>query len=372
MSKEKKQSVIVLQPGIPSYRVDFFERLYKHYGDVFSVYASPLDLGALTDRKVRFEWEHSIGPIYQLFKGAIEWQSGALSVPIKKGDVLVLWGAPRSVTNIIGMIIARVKGAKVIWWGHYLSPGSRPWRLVVRTFLMKWSNALLFYTEEEVSAYRATPSGREDLRPVCALNNGIDTERVSRLRKEYRAEERPNSALFIGRITEKAQLRVAIEALAKELSGTLQLHVIGDGPDLPMFKAMAEELGLGDRVFWYGGTTDEGKIAEIANRCRFFLYPGDIGLSLLHALSYALPVAVHSNRAEHMPEIAAFRDGWNGLGFEKGSPTSLAAIFSDLATNAALLNKLSRNAVATTASEFNTTRMSERFIDCVAEVLEVS
>ena len=37
---------------------------------------------------------------------------------------------------------------------------------------------------------------------------------------------------------------------------------------------------------------------------RIFVYPGEVGLSLIHAMAYGLPCLVHSDRLKHMPEIS--------------------------------------------------------------------
>ena len=36
----------------------------------------------------------------------------------------------------------------------------------------------------------------------------------------------------------------------------------------------------------------------------YICLPGAVGLSLIHAMAYGLPCLVHSNRLQHMPEIA--------------------------------------------------------------------
>ena len=71
---------------------------------------------------------------------------------------------------------------------------------------------------------------------------------------------------------------------------------------------------------------EEPDIAQIANRCRLFVYPGGVGLSLIHAMAYGLPSIIHDDRWRHMPEIAAFQDGRTGRTFEREDPGSLASV----------------------------------------------
>lgn len=354
-------AVTVVQPAIPHYRVDFFARLARHYGDAFRVCGSTLEVGALTARDTRWPWEQTLGPIRSL-PGGLQWQDGVGEIPVAKGDRLIVWGAPRALSNLGLILKARMRGAKVIWWGHFLSPTSRPWRHALRIVLMRGVHGLLFYTEHEVEAYRATPAGARDPRPVGALNNGIDTVPIAARRAPYLAAERAPAAMFIGRLTEKSRLGLAFEALARPEARGLTLHVIGDGEDAAALRDKATGLGLAERVVWHGASTDEDQIAAVANRVRFFLYPGDVGLSLVHGLAYGLPAVIHESALDHMPEVAAFAPGVNGAAFRRGDAADLGRVVGALGNDMARLDRLSQAAVETVAQEFNTARMAERLV----------
>ncbi len=360
-------AIRVIQPEVPHYRLDLFDRLAAGWGGRFSVHASPGSLGLLTERAAPPLWLHALGGTRRLAPG-LDWQAGALKVRAGRGDVLVLCGAPRSLSTLAAMTRARARGARVIWWGHYLSPGSPRWRRALRTRLMGAADAVLFYTERELDAWRATPAGARDTRPLGALNNGLDRARIDPLRRPYRAEGRDNAALFVGRLTRKAGLDVALAALA--VGGDTHLHVIGDGAEGAALRALAARLGVGARVAWHGGMTDEARIAAIANTCRVFLYPGDVGLSLIHGLAYGLPALVHGDTAHHMPEIAALAPGINGRTFARGDARALAAALDAMTRDASALDRLSRGALNTVRAEFNTERMAARFAALVAALAE--
>ena len=227
---------------------------------------------------------------------------------------------------------------------------------------MRAAHGLLFYSEREVEAYRATLAGGRDLRPVGALNNGVDTAPIAARRAPYRASDREQAALFVGRLTDKSRLGLVLEALARPEAAGMALHVIGDGDEAGALRDMADRLGVAARLTWHGATTDEDRIAEVANRSRVFLYPGDVGLSLIHGLAYGLPAVVHGNAADHMPEIAAFLPETNGRSFRYDDVADLAAIAGGLVDDTATLDRMSQAAVETVEREFNTARMAERFI----------
>jgi glycosyltransferase involved in cell wall biosynthesis len=357
--------IIVLQPTVPSYRRSFFRRLRAHFGQSFTVYASEQDLGILTHDGVAEVWEHRLGTTVALLPD-LHWQRGVLSIPFSQGDVIVVSGNPRYLSTLALLLKARWKGAKTIWWGHYWSSTSSPSRVRLRLLLMRMADAVLLYTDSEIDEYLA--SNRDRDRPVAALNNGLEIEPIERMRLSYSAAERPKRALFVGRLTGKTGFPLLLESMARAECADLHLDVIGQTDGTPDFRQLATSLGISERVNWHGGTVDETKIAEIANRCRIFVYPGSVGLSLIHGLAYGLPVVVHDDRWSHMPEIAAFQDETNGLAFRKNDVESAAGVVGRLINDVALLNEFSRAAIASITKSFNARDMASRFISLVERV----
>ena len=137
--------VIHIQPAIPSYRIDFFDKLFLGYGNKIKVYYSVGSLGVLTKKAVSSDWAVPIGSVRRLPFGLI-WQHGAASIKLMNGDILVLSGNPRYLSTLILLIKARILGVRVIWWGHYWSSTSKRWRQLLRFIPMLLSDAILFYT----------------------------------------------------------------------------------------------------------------------------------------------------------------------------------------------------------------------------------
>ena len=336
------------------------------------VYASPADFGALSRRiepkDTNPSWERNLGPISNIAPG-LHWQSGALSIPLHTNSVLVVSGAPRCLSNLALLLRARLLGIPTLWWGHYWSSTSKWWRTGLRLALMRLASGVIFYTDSEASEYFATrPTGKT--KGIFALNNGIDTKEIRNLRQSYRAQRRGNKLFFIGRLTTKAQLSLLLEAMTTpELAGVV-LEVIGDGDQKERLRAQAETSGLVSRVIWHDGTTDEAKIAEVANRCTLFVYPGAVGLSLIHGLAYGLPAIVHHDRWRHMPEIAALRPGANGQTFKAENVHSLSATIATHLDDKQKLDAMSKAAIKTVDEDFNVETMVERFLQAVNAIRE--
>jgi glycosyltransferase involved in cell wall biosynthesis len=364
-SQYQTARVTIIQPAVPHYRLDFFDRLADHFGARFTVYTSPTDMGVLTTRAAAPRWERLLGATLR-FRTGIEWQCGILSVPVHRGDTVVVSGAPRGLGNLITILRARILGARVVWWGHYLSPTTRPWRHTLRSLLMRRAHGLLFYTDAEVLSYRATTSGRRDRRIIAALNNGLNLDPIKAHRLPYRAADRAPALLFVGRLTEKSRLDLAVRALAH--GSGVALHIVGDGPDKDTLLQLANKLGVSSQIIWHPATTNEATIADIANQCRMFLYPGNVGLSVIHGMAYGLPAILHNDPSHHMPEIAAFKAGKNGVTFELGDARSLWKAISDSITRTDRLDEMSQAAIEMVTNDYNTARMAERFIAVIDDI----
>lgn len=352
--------IVVTQPALPLYRIPLFARLSKIYGERFTVYASrQSELGALNAKTTAASWFRPLKPARPILR-KLEWQSGALAISLRRGDILVLSGQPRTISNLALILKAKLVGARVVWWGHFWSSTSRPWRATIRFWIMRLADAILFYTDQEVDEYKAQ-NARPGSVPVMGLNNGIETDQIVALRAPYDASHRPRDLLFIGRVTPKAELALLLDAMARESCTSFTLDIVGDGDEAEALRNRAARLGLSDRIAWHGAVTDEAQIAKIANRCRLFVYPGAVGLSLMHGLTYGLPAIIHDDRWHHMPESAAHRPGENGATFRSGDAGALADTISDLLKHPDRLVKMSAKAADTTAQTFNTDDMASRF-----------
>lgn len=351
---------------MPNYRIDFFNRLAASTYEVL-VYYSPVSLDSLTEKQSKYSWERQLGPFTRLLPG-LDWQHCVLSVPISKDDIIVVCGAPRTLSTLVLLVKARFLGARTIWWGHFWSSTSKVWRHVLRLLLMRLSDAVLFYVDREIEEYRASRIGCTDNRPITALNNGLSIGPIIQHRRVYRGAERERALLFIGRLTTKAHLELVLMALARPALHDICLHVIGSGDKEIELRSLADMLSLKARVIWYGGTTDENKISAIANRCQAFVYPGEVGLSLIHSMAYGLPSILHGDRARQMPEFAAFEEGGTGCSFKAGDDSSLANAILMALSDMQRLDTWSRRCIEVTTYDYNTSSMANRFISFVGKL----
>lgn len=364
------RNIIFVQPALPKYRLDFFRRLSAEYGDRLKVYYSSSSLLKSLEVSELPDWAIELNSIY-MFPGPahLEWQPNVIKLKIKKGDILVLSGNPRQISTIALLLKAKLKGVTIVWWGQYWSSTSKRWRQMLRFIPMSLSNALLFYTDVEVESFKNDKLALGKKSIIKALNNGINITEIKQLKMKYIATHRDPSLLFIGRLTEKSKLHLAFEAIAKLGSDAPTLHIVGDGIEKESLERLAEKLDITKYICWHGVITDEVEISRIANICKAFLYPGEVGLSLIHAMAYGLPAIIHNDNSKHMPEIAAFTDGLTGTDFKMDDVDSLCQSLRFILNNDQKLNNYSKKSYSTIESNFTTERMAERFTCLISELI---
>lgn len=290
--------------------------------------------------------------------GALYWHKrlGLLSA-YKKDDIVVISGNPRIINYMLLMLLCRLRGIEVVWWGHGWSAGSHGLMSKIRIKLMSLANKVLVYTDFE----------KEKLgRSRCfALNNGLDKTDIQRATSQVDIKRNYGllnfDIVFVGRITEKARLDILIQALPS-INHKVRIKVVGDGALRNSLQKLALSLGVENRVDWLGPMFDEDTLAPIMLAAHAFVYPGAVGLSLIHAFNYGLPAIVHSDRSSHMPEFSAFTDGENGIAFVKDDACSLASVINQLVRKPAdELHRLSEKASLTVRDTYHIEDMVDRF-----------
>lgn len=356
--------IIIVQPALATYREMFFERLYSHFQSKLSVFASSMDeLSSIENKDIKYSWLTKLKKMKQVVPG-LDWQPNVLSIKLRRGNILVLSGQPRTITNSILFIKAKLLGVKVIWWGHHMSSTSKPWRARIRFLLMSFMDACLFYTDKEAERFKKQcPSYNGK---IWALNNGIEIKEIVGLRNDYDHRYRSKDLLFIGRLTKKSKIDLLFKAMHLDHNSSYKLDIIGDGDIMHELKSRARFLKIDNRITWHGAITNEKKLAPIINKCKVFVYPGAVGLSLIHAFSYGLPSIIHSNRKKQMPESDSFRELENGISFIDENPSSLSDAVNYMLS--ADLNKMSKQAIETTRNNFNAEIMSKRFVSLISEI----
>ena len=166
--------------------------------------------------------------------------------------------------------------------------------------------------------------------PVCAISSGVDLRRFrpdpgidrAAVRRRYGLDPERVLFLFVSRLDPEKRVDLLLWALHRLGRDDLQVAVAGRGTQLGAWRALAEALGLGERVVFTGFVPGRDLPALLAS-ADVFLMPGEAELqsiATLEAMACGRPVLAADARA--LPELV--ESGVNGYLFRAGDPRDLA------------------------------------------------
>jgi glycosyltransferase involved in cell wall biosynthesis len=159
--------------------------------------------------------------------------------------------------------------------------------------------------------------------------------------------------LSVARLTRQKGIDVAIGALPLLPEDTV-LVVLGDGPERSALQALAEQLGVANRVFLLGRVPD---VSAWLRRAVVLVHPArweGFGLGVLEAMLAGLPVV--ASRVSSLPELVV--GGETGVLVQPDEPAELAAGIAK-ALERPELGAAGRERAA---REFSVARMADRTV----------
>jgi glycosyltransferase involved in cell wall biosynthesis len=309
----------------------------------------------------------------------IAWQRVPVATIRRTFDMCFVYGNPRVLSNLTSSLILHASGFPVVIWGHAHSFGSSPFLEALRLRWWRLFRYIFVYTDGDVGYLRMRGFSRQ---VILGMNNGLDQSSIEaaaarwppeRLR-DWRCQaglDGKTVLLSCARLLSRNRFDLMVDALAQLVADRPDLIwcVLGGGPEQGNLERQAVAKGVSGHVRWLGPLHDEDKLAPWFLSSAVLIHPGAIGLPLLHAFGYGLPVITHNERAQHGPEIAALEDGRSGLLFRAGDADSLRDTVSQLVSAPTRRAALGQAALATARDRFNTARMAERFSQMVQAAL---
>lgn len=371
-SSRTRTRVAIITNVVASYRLGFYRELCKQPNIEVTVFCQ--------DRLPGFNLSlvHNEIPckVVELpFVGTerrLAWQRLPVRRLWRDFDVLVFTGNPRVLSTVLWATVLRRAGKRVAIWGQAHTAGARTWTERLRRLWWQRFETILVYTDREATELRETGFTTQR---VIALNNGLDqheidrsivhwtADRLVRWRADRGIKDRP-VLLSSARLVQKNRFDLMVDALAalRPRYPEILWCVIGDGPASSGLKAQAQARGVSDQIVWIGPLYDEDLLAPWFLSSRALVHPGAIGLTLLHAFGYGLPVITHDDLSNHMPEIAALEPGISGRLFDRGSVSALQESIAWALENPAVVSEMGRAAQQVARHRFNTAIMAVRFI----------
>lgn len=226
-------------------------------------------------------------------------------------DCLVLNAGIRDIFKTI-RYIRKYRPSSVLGWTQFVGRNkSMLSRTIKSLYLMTFFDRVLLYYDHEKSLIPFLSLRKKSI----GLNNTIADWNYSSF-----ATIDPRSVLFIGRYTEKSKLSLLLES-ALEIND-IKIHIIGaEVNELP-------EKYRKNNFYFHGKINDLIRIQEVAASCVYFIYPGDVGLSIVHAVKLGLIPVMHADLDAHMPEGRAVAQTFPIVYFQKNDQQSLSSILT--------------------------------------------
>lgn len=223
---------------------------------------------------------------------------------------------------------------------------------VLRAILNRWSRAVVMVSGALRDDYLAR--GLEP-RKMRVVHNGIELDRFRRNRVEARARLEREFAIPPGApiVATVAVLRPkkGIEVLLAAARGARRAYfvIIGDGPKREEWTALANDLGVANRIRWAGFRTD---VDALLAGCDLFVHPSlddAFPTVLLEAMAAGLPIV--ASRVGGIPEIVT--QGVTGELVPPGDAAALASAIDAVLGNEDTM-RLMREAAQADSSRFST------------------
>lgn len=276
-------------------------------------------------RQVCYQRSRMLGPIY--------WVHGLIGLLWNdRYDQYLLMGHSRNLSSFLFLVLKRIvsRRKKAYLWTHgYYGKESwieRQWKKL----LLGSADGIFLYGRY---ARELMVKGGYDATKLHVIHNSLDYDEQLSIRKQIHStnlyqEHFGNDApvvVFIGRLRSGKRLDMLIKSVAAQNKhGQIcNLTLVGDGPDAAQLKAMVEELGIVEKVWFYGENFDQRKNAELIYNAWVCVAPGNVGLTAMHALMFGCPVITHNDFPYQMPEFEAIREGKTGWYYQHGDQASL-------------------------------------------------
>ncbi len=319
-----RAKITFVQQRLFHYRVAFYERLRE----------------VLDREDIELALIHGPVPVEQRNRddaGHLEWATIVAARSLHIADIELVWQPCLDLLRDADLVIVQqenklllnylllarrlLDGSRLAYFGHGVnrqSPDPKRLREKWKRLLLKTPDWWFAYTR--LTANLLLEAGYPSNK-ITVVQNATDTEYLAQLRDELRGSDldRLRGSLkigsgpvgvYCGSLYDLKRIDFLIDA-AREIRGSIrdfELVVIGAGPDKPLVDSAALKYPW---IHPVGARTgrDLGRHLALGDVC---LNPGIVGLSVLDAFVYGMPV-ITTDCAGHGPEIAYLENNRNGI-----------------------------------------------------------
>lgn len=370
--------VCIIKGLVVSYSEGFYDRLLAKEDWQVTIYCQS-SIPGVNLRSIHTKYPQHINLVKNitLKHEKLSWQFLPWKRIFSGYDVYFVTGNPRNLSNVAIATFLKFFGKKVVLWTMGHSPRANAITENVRLWWSKYFDFLLLYTDAEVKYLREKGFKNQFL---LGQNNGLDQRKIDGEISKWGTEKLDNwkkekgiwgkkILLSCSRLTTKNQYDIVINALEilKPMIPEIFWVAIGSGPEQEVLKSLAVQKGIEENILFVGEVYEEENLSPWFLSASVFVHPGAIGLSLMHAFGYGLPLVTHSDANFQGPEFAAFVNGMTGLSFKEGDFMDFAEKVSILLDNEQLRTEIAKENQKITRTGYNVDIMVQRFVSIAEE-----
>jgi glycosyltransferase involved in cell wall biosynthesis len=363
---------------IPHYREGFYDRLLSRPDCDVKIYCQEKIPGA-GFKTIHTKYPQAVNLIkfFSLKNEKFVFQFLPWRKIMKESDVIFVSGNPRVLSDVIfGTFLLLMKKNVVLWTtGH--SFRANPITEKIRFAWSKLFKYIFVYTDKEVD-YLRTRGFKKNI--IIGMNNGLDQTKIDEIATKWTVNKKQEwlkqnnltdqtLILSCARLIEKNRFDLfvdAIPAIVKNIPD-LKWCIIGDGEEKKRLQDKVRQLNVEKYIKFAGKIEKEEELAPWFLTASAFIHPAAIGLSMMHALGYGIPVVTHSKEELHGPEFAAFKENETGVSYQINDSKSLADAVVRLLENQDFLLQMKKKSLQLARNEYNVDIMLERFL-CIANM----
>ena len=350
--------ILIRQPALPMYRLAIFQELANRPDiEMRLLYASNPSIPNVSPAGLNAdlsELQVNRMPVLGEY-----YRDPELFAEIKsyRPDVVLSWWNVRQSDLGAMMRFARNRRIGSVLWGHGYSKAEVWWRRHLRDRLARSADAVVTYNRR--ARHQITSRGIAEQK-VFVAPNALDqsaNREAAAYWKQHPSELEafrlaagigPGPVIgFVSRMDPMIRLDLLVAALphVREFIPGCQVVIVGRGDEeKKKLKLQSHSLGVSDAVVFVGAEYDPMRIGAYFTLFDVFCYPSNIGLSILHAFGFGVPVITCDDLDLQNPEIEALEDGENGLLYRAGDSEALAISLTRLLSDKVLRDRMGRNA----------------------------
>jgi glycosyltransferase involved in cell wall biosynthesis len=283
-----KKKVVILQNTILDYRLPVYDFLSQNYD------LTVIHTGKLVDSA---NFKQVVLPMYTFF--GFVWVKGLKEkIYDVNPDIVVSMFDLHWINYLI--VSMKPNGYKVVLWGHRYN-NKNTLNKIKNYFLLRADGVLQY----------------SDIDNEKLIQSGVSPEKISVAWNTIKVKSPEDTSLlhktkilFVGRAQKRKKVELLLKAYANSpsnLKEKFSIDIVGGGEHNNTLLNLAIELNISDNVNFLGPIYNEEKLKEIFGNAVCYFSPGPVGLGLVHAQAYGVPVVTCKNEY-HGPEVRTLDD----------------------------------------------------------------